>query len=73
MPQEFLDNDFLLHSDTARTLYHEYAQAMPIYDYHCHLPVEQIAQDTQFENISQAWLYGDHYKWRVMRAAGVDR
>jgi glucuronate isomerase len=72
MSQEFLDKDFLLQSDTARTLYHEYAQAMPIYDYHCHLPAAQIAQDTQFENISQAWLYGDHYKWRAMRTNGVE-
>ena len=63
----FLDQDFLLQSATAQTLYHQYAAAMPIIDYHNHLVPQQIADDHQFENITQAWLYGDHYKWRAMR------
>jgi glucuronate isomerase len=68
----FLDPDFLLQSPTAQTLYHQYAAAMPIIDYHNHLVPQQIADDHQFDNITQAWLYGDHYKWRAMRAHGVD-
>src|SRR6185437_1881074 len=68
----FLDRDFLLSSDTARKLYHDFAVEMPIIDYHCHLPVQQIADDVNFENLTQIWLYGDHYKWRAMRANGVD-
>ncbi len=69
--REFLDDDFLLHSETARRLYHDHAAGMPIYDYHCHLSAAEIARDRQFENITQAWLYGDHYKWRAMRTNGV--
>ena len=72
MAKEFLSEDFLLHSDAACTLYHEYAKVMPIYDYHCHLPVADIATNTQFDNISQVWLYGDHYKWRALRTNGVN-
>ncbi len=68
----FLSDDFLLHTETARRLYHDYARSMPIIDYHCHLPPDQIAQDKQFENLTQLWLYGDHYKWRAMRTNGVD-
>ena len=68
----FLDQDFLLQSPTAQTLYHQYAAAMPIIDYHNHLVLQQIADDHQFDNVTQAWLYGDHYKWRAMRAHGVD-
>ena len=68
---EFLSEDFLLQSDTARKLYHDYAAKMPIYDYHCHVSASEIAADKQFENLTQVWLYGDHYKWRAMRAAGV--
>jgi glucuronate isomerase len=68
----FLDQDFLLQSPTAQTLYHQYAAAMPIIDYHNHLVPQQISDDHQFDNITQAWLYGDHYKWRAMRAHGVD-
>ncbi|GEO03840.1 uronate isomerase [Adhaeribacter aerolatus] len=68
----FLDENFLLQSSTAQQLYHEFAKVMPIIDYHNHLPPDQIAQDKQFENITQAWLYGDHYKWRAMRTNGVD-
>ena len=67
----FLSADFLLQTATARTLYHEYAQPMPIIDYHNHLPPAQIAEDKQFENLTQVWLSGDHYKWRAMRANGV--
>jgi len=69
---EFMGEDFLLQSKTARILYHEYAENMPIYDYHCHLPADKIAADHRFDNITQVWLYGDHYKWRAMRANGVD-
>ncbi|WP_310393814.1 glucuronate isomerase [Hymenobacter sp.] len=67
----FLNDNFLLQTATARQLYHEYAAAMPIIDYHCHLPPNQIAEDRQFDNITQAWLSGDHYKWRAMRTNGV--
>ena len=63
----FITEDFLLASEPARRLYHDYAKQMPIYDYHCHLPSADIAADTQFENISRIWLAGDHYKWRAMR------
>jgi len=72
MPTEFIHNDFLLQTETAKHLYHQYAANMPIYDYHCHLAVQQIAEDIKFENMTQIWLYGDHYKWRAMRANGVD-
>jgi len=68
----FITENFLLQNDRAIELYHQYARDMPIIDYHCHLPPEQIAADHRFDNISQAWLAGDHYKWRAMRAAGVD-
>jgi len=71
MSTQFMDEDFLLQSKTARILYHEHAAKMPIYDYHCHLPAVQIAEDHQFQNLTQIWLYGDHYKWRAMRANGV--
>ncbi len=70
--KKFLDENFLLHTATAQRLYHGYAKDMPIIDYHCHLPPQQIAEDTRFENITQAWLYGDHYKWRAMRTNGID-
>lgn len=68
----FLDADFLLNGKTARRLYNEYAAGLPIIDYHCHLPPDQIADNINFKNITHAWLYGDHYKWRAMRANGVD-
>ncbi len=68
----FLDENFLLHSTTAQTLYHSFARQMPIIDYHCHLSPAAISGDTRFENLTQIWLYGDHYKWRAMRANGVD-
>ena len=67
----FLSEDFLLQTQTAKTLYHQYAADMPIYDYHCHLPVRDIAENKKFENLTQIWLYGDHYKWRALRANGV--
>src|SRR5215216_3749559 len=70
--KKFLDEDFLLQSKTAQKLYHDYAKEMPIIDYHCHLPPDQIANDINFENLTQAWLYGDHYKWRAMRTNGID-
>lgn len=70
--KKFLDEDFLLQTPTAQRLYHEYAKAMPIIDYHNHLPPDQIAADKQFDNITQLWLYGDHYKWRAMRINGVE-
>ena len=71
MMKPFLDQDFLLHTSTAEQLYHEYAQPMPIIDYHCHLPPDQIAADKKFSNLTEIWLYGDHYKWRAMRTNGV--
>ena len=67
----FIHDDFLLHSRTARRLFHEYAEAEPIFDYHCHLPPAQLAQNRRFENLFEIWLEGDHYKWRAMRANGV--
>ncbi|MES2418216.1 MAG: glucuronate isomerase [Bacteroidota bacterium] len=70
--KEFLDDNFLLQTKTAQTLYHEFAKQMPIIDYHNHLIPNQIASDKNFENITQVWLYGDHYKWRAMRANGID-
>ncbi|MXV49480.1 glucuronate isomerase [Pedobacter sp. HMF7647] len=68
----FLDENFLLQNKTAERLYHEYAKSLPIIDYHNHLIPEQIANDINFENLTQAWLYGDHYKWRAMRANGIN-
>lgn len=70
--KNFLDEHFLLHTKTAQKLYHDYAKNMPIIDYHCHLPQQQVAEDKQFENLTRIWLYGDHYKWRAMRTNGVD-
>ncbi|NGM73442.1 glucuronate isomerase [Sphingobacterium sp. SGL-16] len=70
--KNFLDDNFLLQTRTAQELYHNYSKAMPIIDYHNHLIPEQIANNTQFENITQVWLNGDHYKWRAMRTNGVN-
>ncbi len=70
--KQFLDEDFLLENDTARKLYHEFAASMPIIDYHCHLSPKDIAENRIFNNITEAWLEGDHYKWRALRANGVD-
>jgi len=65
------DETFLLTNDTARALYHEHAAGMPIYDYHCHLPAQDLAENRTFDNLFDIWLAGDHYKWRAMRANGV--
>ncbi len=68
----FMGEDFLLSNETARRLYHGYAAEMPIYDYHCHLNPRDIADNRQFDNLTAIWLEGDHYKWRALRAAGVE-
>lgn len=72
----FMDEDFLLSSDTAKKLYHEYAEKMPIYDYHCHLPIQEIYENRHYDNATQLWLvdghFGDHYKWRALRNNGVE-
>lgn len=70
--KQFMDKNFLLSTPTAQKLYHEYAENMPIIDYHCHLDPKEIYEDRQFENITQVWLGGDHYKWRQMRSNGVE-
>ena len=70
--KNFLDHDFLLTTETSKLLYHDYAEKMPVIDYHCHLPPKEIADDINFNNLTHAWLYGDHYKWRAMRTNGVD-
>jgi len=72
MTDVFITENFLLRSDAAVELYHDYARDLPIIDYHCHLPPEQIAGDHRFQNLTDIWLRGDHYKWRLIRAAGVD-
>lgn len=73
--REFMDKDFLLENETAKTLYHEYAADMPIFDYHCHIPPKDIYEDRKFRSLTQVWLvdghFGDHYKWRSMRQFGV--
>ena len=75
--KEFMDKDFLLTTETAKKLYHEHAENMPIIDYHCHLQPKEIAEDKHFRNLAEAWLgagdrYGDHYKWRALRARGYE-
>jgi len=70
--KEFINEDFLLQNDVARALYHDHSSGMPIIDYHCHLSPEAIANDWRFEDLGQLWLEGDHYKWRAMRANGID-
>ncbi|STL80969.1 glucuronate isomerase [Escherichia coli] len=67
----FMTEDFLLDTEFARRLYHDYAKDQPIFDYHCHLPPQQIAEDYRFKNLYDIWLKGDHYKWRAMRTNGV--
>ncbi|MGL5935765.1 MAG: glucuronate isomerase [Cetobacterium sp.] len=69
--RKFMDSDFLLKSDVSKKLY-EYAEKMPIFDYHCHLNPKEIAENKSYSNITQIWLYGDHYKWRAMRSNGID-
>lgn len=66
-----MDKDFLLQTNTAKELYHNHAANMPIFDYHCHINPQEIAVDKRYENITQIWLYGDHYKWRAMRTNGI--
>jgi glucuronate isomerase len=68
----FMDDDFLLQTKTAQKLYHEYAAAMPIFDYHCHNSPKEIAEDRRYGNLAEIWLHGDHYKWRAMRTNGID-
>ena len=70
--ERFLSENFLLNTETARRLYVKYAADMPIIDYHCHVSPKEIYEDKKFENITQLWLSGDHYKWRLMRSNGVD-
>ena len=67
----FLDKDFLLTTKTAQRLYTEHAEKLPIIDYHCHVSPREIYEDKRFENITELWLSGDHYKWRAIRSAGV--
>ncbi|MBP2630565.1 MAG: Uronate isomerase [Firmicutes bacterium] len=69
--KQFMDEDFLLENETAKYLYHEHAAKMPIIDYHCHIDPKEIAENRIFENITEAWLGGDHYKWRMIRSNGV--
>jgi glucuronate isomerase len=69
--KKFMDENFLLETKVAQDLYHNHAAKMPIFDYHCHINPQEIAEDKQFENITQIWLYGDHYKWRGMRTNGI--
>ncbi len=68
----FIEDDFLLENRYAKELYERYAKDMPIIDYHCHLPVKDIAEDRQFENLTEIWIAGDHYKWRAMRTLGIE-
>ena len=70
--KKFLEENFLLQNKTAQALYHDFAKAMPVIDYHNHLPPDQIANDINFANLTQVWLYGDHYKWRAMRTNGIN-
>ncbi len=71
MNDVFITENFLLHTKTARELYHQFAKDQPIIDYHCHLPPKEIAENRKFDNLSQIWLAGDHYKWRAMRTCGI--
>ena len=70
--KKFMDENFILQTETAQTLYHNHAAKMPIFDYHCHLSPQEIAEDKQYDNLGEIWLGGDHYKWRAMRTNGVD-
>lgn len=69
--KQFMCKDFLLKTETAKKLYHEYAKEMPIFDYHCHLSAQEIAEDKSYNNMTEIWLAGDHYKWRAMRGNGI--
>ncbi|MBO4515626.1 MAG: glucuronate isomerase, partial [Lachnospiraceae bacterium] len=68
----FMDQDFILSNEVAKKLYNEYAKDVPVLDYHCHINPKEIWEDRQFENITQVWLGGDHYKWRFLRSCGVE-
>nr|WP_317377480.1 glucuronate isomerase [uncultured Faecalimonas sp.] len=70
--KQFMDKEFLLSTETAQNLFHKYAETTPVLDYHCHIAPKEIAEDRKFENITQVWLGGDHYKWRQMRSNGID-
>ena len=70
--KSFMDENFLLTNPTAERLYHDYAKDMPIFDYHCHLSPKEIAENKKYRNITEIWLAGDHYKWRAMRANGIE-
>jgi len=70
--KNFIHEDFLLQTDTAKYLYHEHAENLGIIDYHCHLNPKEIAENHQFNSITELWLGGDHYKWRLLRANGDD-
>ncbi|MEN8254845.1 MAG: glucuronate isomerase, partial [Verrucomicrobiota bacterium] len=70
--KKFMDENFILQTETAQRLYHDHAAKMPIFDYHCHLSPQEIAEDRQYDNLGEIWLGGDHYKWRAMRTNGVD-
>ncbi|MDK2806424.1 MAG: glucuronate isomerase [Thermoanaerobacterium sp.] len=70
--KKFMEEDFLLNNEIAVKLFHDYASKMPIFDFHCHLNPKDIYEDRRFKNITEVWLYGDHYKWRLMRSNGVD-
>ncbi len=70
--KQFMDKDFILSNPTAVSLFHDFAENMPVLDYHCHINPREIAEDRSFDNITQVWLGGDHYKWRFMRSSGVD-
>ena len=69
----FINNDFLLENKFSQRLFHDYASQMPIIDYHCHLPSNEIANNRTFENLTKIWINGDHYKWRAMRTFGCFR
>ena len=68
----FLDKDFLLNDEVSQALFHNYAEKLPIIDYHCHVSPKDIADNKQYSNITELWLGGDHYKWRAMRSFGID-
>ena len=69
--KSFMGRNFLLTTETAKALFHRYAEKLPIIDYHCHVPPKEIAEDKQVPNIAELWLGGDHYKWRAMRTCGI--
>ena len=78
--RKFMDDDFMLYNDTAKHLFHDYAESLPIIDYHCHISPQEIYEDRRYDNIAQIWLggknpdgsyFGDHYKWRLMRSNAV--